>query len=71
MIRPVGPLQFGWMFPRHARVARSGPESGALSRQLSALERRRRLRMQHQQFLIGGPGPKALPPYPFRPRPPP
>lgn len=50
--------------------ARSGPLTGALGRQLSALERRHRLRTQQERLQAGPADPRAMPPYPARPRPP-
>jgi len=52
------------------RLPRSGTILGALSRQLSALNRRRRLRQQQEQIQAGLVDWLALPPYPPRPRPP-
>lgn len=70
MTHPIGPnVTFFWMISQ-GRLARSGPESGALGRQLSALKRRRRLRMQQLLLQTGTVDHRALPSYPFRPRPP-
>ncbi len=70
MIRPVSSSSLGWLLALRRPLARSGPELGALSRQLSALERRRRLREQQQEVQSGAADSLAIPPYPYRPRPP-
>jgi hypothetical protein len=70
MIRPIGPLRHAWAYRRWMRWPRSGPLSGALSRQLSALDRRRRLSQQQQDLQAGPVDYLAIPPYPPRPRPP-
>lgn len=70
MIRPVGPLGENSMYANYTRFARSGPLSGALSDQLGAIERRRRLRRQQENLQAGPANYEALPPYQFRPRPP-
>jgi hypothetical protein len=70
MIRPVGAPSYNVGFLYGTRRARSGPETGALSQQLSALERRRRLRIQQEQIQGGGNGQQAIPPYAIRSRPP-
>jgi hypothetical protein len=70
MIRPIRPLRYAWAYRRWMRLPRSGPPSGALSRQLSALDRRRRLREQQEDLQAGPVDYLATPPYPFRPRPP-
>ena len=51
-------------------MPRSGPPAGALGRQLSALDRRRRLREQQEDIQAGLLDYQAIPPYPIRPRPP-
>jgi len=70
MIRPIGRLPNQVMLFYGMRLARSGPQDGALGRQLSALERRHRLRAQQQELQAGRSDPQAIPPYPVRPRPP-
>jgi hypothetical protein len=52
------------------RLPRSGPPAGALGNQLSALDRRRRLREQQEDLQAGLVDYLAIPPYPYRPRPP-
>jgi len=51
-------------------MPRSGPTNGALNRQLSALDRRRQLRLQQELLQIGVTDYVVRPPYPVRPRPP-
>jgi hypothetical protein len=58
------------MYPNYTRFARSGPQSGALGNQLSAIQRRRRLRRQQENLQAGPATYEVLPPYQFRPRPP-
>jgi len=70
MIRAIGPLRFAWTYTRWLGLPRSGPPPGALRSQLSALDRRRRLRMQQEDLQAGLVDYLAIPPYPFRPRPP-
>jgi hypothetical protein len=70
MIRPIGPLRNAWLYTRRMRLARSGPPIGALRKQLSALERRRQLREQQEDLQAGLVDYLAIPPYPYRPRPP-
>jgi len=70
MIRPIGPLRFAWAYAQRMRMPRSGPIAGALSLQLSALDRRRQLRQQQEDLQAGLADYEALPPYPLRPRPP-
>jgi hypothetical protein len=70
MIRPIGPLRYAWAYARRMRLPRSGPPSGALGRQLNALDRRRRLRQQQEDLQAGVVDYLAIPPYPFRSRPP-
>ena len=70
MIRPFGRLPVETYFLYGMRLARSGPEHRALSEQLSALDRRRRLQTQQQRFQACRVDPPAIPPYPKRPRPP-
>ena len=70
MIRSIGPLRSVWAYARGSHLPRSGPLSGALSAQLSALDRRRRLQIQQQDLQAGLADYQALPPYPPRPRPP-
>jgi len=70
MIRPTGRSQNAWMYAHSMRLARSGPRHGALGRQLSALQRRRLLRIQQQEHRLGAAGQASVPPFPFRPRPP-
>jgi hypothetical protein len=70
MIRPIGPLRYAWLYTRGKRRPRSGPPSGALGNQLSALERRRQLRRQQEDLQAGLVDYLAIPPYPVRPRPP-
>lgn len=70
MIRAVGSLDVCWMHANYARLARSGPDPAALSRQLSAVDRRRRLRMQQEDLQSGAVAYGALPPCRLRPRPP-
>ena len=70
MIRAIGPLRSAWMYTRRMRLPRSGPPAGALRKQLNALERRRRLREQQEDLQAGLVDYLAIPPYPFRPRPP-
>lgn len=52
------------------RGPRSGPEPWALSRQLSAVDRRRRLGAQQLELRSGLADYATRPPYPYRPRPP-
>ncbi len=70
MIRPIGPLQNAWVYQHAARRPRSGPDLGALSEPLGALENRRLLREQQQDLQAQRPDPPEAPPYPDRPRPP-
>jgi hypothetical protein len=70
MIRAIGPLRCAWAYTRWMRLPRSGPPSGALGSQLSALDRRRRLREQQEDLQAGLVDYLAIPPYPYRPRPP-
>jgi len=70
MIRPIGPLRPAWAYTQRTRLPRSGPPSGALRCQLSALERRHQLRQQQEEIQAGLVDYLAIPPYPFRPRPP-
>jgi hypothetical protein len=70
MIRPIGPLRPSWAYARSRRFPRSGPPAGALGPQLSALMRRYQLREQQEDIQAGLVDYLAIPPYPFRPRPP-
>ena len=70
MIRSIGSSDNASAFAYGVRLARSGPLPGALGRQLSALERRRRLRVQQLDLQAGGSDRGVIPPYPNRPRPP-
>ena len=70
MIRPIGPLRCAWMYTRSMRLPRSGPPFGAIRNQLIALDRRRHLRRQQEDLQAGLVDYLAIPPYPFRPRPP-
>lgn len=70
MILPLGPLPNALTLKRDMKLARSGPESGALGPQLSALKRRRLLQAQQRAIQAGRIDLEALPPYPIRPRPP-
>jgi hypothetical protein len=70
MIRPIGPLQNAWVFKYSSIAARSEPLPGALSQQLDAVERRRSLSDQQEDLQAGQLDFQALPPYPYRPRPP-
>jgi hypothetical protein len=70
MIRPIGPLRYAWIYTRNMRLPRSGPPLGAISNQLNALMRRRRLREQQEDLQAGLDDYLAIPPYPNRPRPP-
>ena len=70
MIRPVGTLENLWMHANYMRLARSGPHDEALSRQLGALNRRRRLRSQQENLQNGAAGAEVLPTYRRWPRPP-
>jgi hypothetical protein len=70
MIRPIGPLRHAWAYTRTMWLPRSGPPSGASSRQLGALMRRRLLRQQQEDLQAGLVDYLAIPPYPYRPRPP-
>ena len=70
MIRSIGPLRAVWYYARGMNLPRSGPVSGALGKQLSALQRRRRLKFQLQDLQAGLADYQASPPYPLRPRPP-
>ena len=58
------------MYANYSRLARSGPDPEALSRQLGALDRRRRLRTHQRTIQAGIVNCEALPPYQFRQRPP-
>ena len=70
MIRAVGPLPIVWSTPNTMRLARSGTGAEALSQQLSAIQRRRRLRTQQESLQRGATNWEAFPPYRLRPRPP-
>ncbi len=70
MIRPIGPLRYAWTYTRWQWLPRSGPPPGALKNQLGALDRRRQLRQQQEDLQAGLVDYLAIPPYPFRPRPP-
>ena len=70
MIRAIGPLRSAWIYTRNMRLPRSGPPAGALGNQLSALERRRKLRQQQEDIQAGLVDYLAIPPYSIRPRPP-
>lgn len=70
MIRAIGPLRNAWTYTRNMRLPRSGPPTGALSDQLSALNRRHQLRQQQEDLQAGLVDYLAIPPYPPRPRPP-
>jgi hypothetical protein len=70
MTRPIGSLRHAWAYTRRSRLARSGTVAGALGRQLSALNRRRRLRQQQEDLQVGVIDYLTTPPYPVRPRPP-
>jgi hypothetical protein len=70
MIRPIGAFRFGWAYARGVRLPRSGPQPGAPSNQLGALERRRLLRQQQEEIQAGLVDYVTIPPYPYRPRPP-
>ncbi len=70
MIRAVGPLRSAWMYTQSMRLPRSGPPAGALGDQLGALRRRRLLREQQEDIQAGLVDYQAIPPYPYRPRPP-
>jgi len=70
MIRSIVPLRAVCYYARGMNLPRSGPVSGALGKQLSALQRRRRLDLQHQDLKAGLADYRASPPYPPRPRPP-
>jgi hypothetical protein len=70
MIRAIGPLRNAWVYTRCMRLPRSGPPIGALRQQLSALDRRRQLRQQQEDLQAGLVDYLAIPPYPYRPRPP-
>ncbi len=67
MIRPIGRMPSEWVYPYGMRMPRSGTGNGALGRQLSALDRRHRLRKQQQEIQAGMAEYRAYPP---RPRPP-
>jgi len=70
MIRSIGSSSIYRWVARGVPLARSGPDPGALSQQLSALNRRRRLREQQHEVQSGAADYVAFPPYPTRPRPP-
>jgi hypothetical protein len=70
MIRSIGPVRAVWYYARGMNLPRSGPVSGALGKQLSALHRRWRLKFQLQDLQAGLTDYLAVPPYPPRPRPP-
>jgi hypothetical protein len=70
MIRPIGPLRTAWSQASSNNLPRSGPLPGALGPQLSALLRRRRLRIQQQDLEAGLADYLTSPPYPPRSRPP-
>ena len=70
MIRPIGRMRYAWLHTRTMRLPRSGPPTGQLGRQLSALVRRHRLRAQQEDLQAGVVDYLAAPPYPDRPRPP-
>jgi len=58
------------MYANYTRFARSGPLCRALSKQLGAIERRRRLRRQQETLQTGRASHEGFPTYRFRPRPP-
>jgi hypothetical protein len=68
MVHRVATLRYVWAHLRNVRLPRSGPLTGALGRQLSALKRRRRLRLQQEDLQAGLVDYQAMPPYPLRPR---
>ena len=70
MIRAIGPLRSAWVYTRCMRLPRSGPPPGAIRKQLIALERRHKLRQQQEDIQAGLVDYEAIPPYPYRPRPP-
>lgn len=70
MIYPNLQNRGGWTFASAMRWPRSGPGLWALSRQLGALDRRRRLGAQQQELRSGATNYGSQPPYPDRPRPP-
>jgi hypothetical protein len=70
MIRAIGPLRLPRAYTRLRRFPLSGPPAGALSNQLSALMRRYQLREQQEDLQAGLVDYAAMPPYPYRPRPP-
>jgi hypothetical protein len=70
MIRAIGPLRHAWAYTRFTRLPRSGPTGGVLTDQMSALVRRHRLREQQEDIQAGLVDYLAIPPYPYRPRPP-
>jgi hypothetical protein len=72
MIRPIGPLRNSWVYQHLAQAARAEPPSPAPppDAQLEALERRRLLDAQQQQFQGGHTDAKVPAPYAHRFRPP-
>ncbi len=70
MIQLVRPIQTPWAYTRAMWAARPALIPGALSDQLSALERRRQLLRQCQALQNTPADYQARPPYPYRPRPP-
>jgi hypothetical protein len=71
MIRPIGPLHNSWVFQHLARSSRAEPPSPAVEPQQEALERRKRLDAQQQEFHGGHTKAQAIVPYVLRFRPPP
>jgi hypothetical protein len=70
MIHPIRPWRYAWAYARSARLPRSGPLAWAPGSQLGALLRRRLLRQQQEDLQAGAADYLAIPPYPYRPRPP-
>lgn len=70
MILPPDPLPNALTLNRDMKLARSGPEPGALGPQLSALKRRRLLQAQQPEIQAGRIDLGAIAPDPIRPRPP-
>ncbi|MHC4402290.1 MAG: hypothetical protein ACYTG0_21705 [Planctomycetota bacterium] len=70
MIRPIVSLR---SLLKHVVVpleTQAEPAAGTVEGQWSALERRRRLTVQHTRLADGASDYQARPPYPLRPRPP-
>ena len=70
MIYPIMRNCGGASYVSAMRGPRTGPELRAPSRQLGAVDRRRRLGAQQLELRSGAADYATRPPYPYRPRPP-